>query len=187
MNIYRLVACAIAIASVGIIPAAGRSNQTDLRFVGEEATGTQHTKTWVVDNPTKELRIYDDDTPANQVTDLNEVTFRMTYDSAEPIYRGLRIQLSWDMYNRVWDEQGVGDLTMLVNLRAVENESLYGAVAIGSDGRFDRVVFGGHRRDCGKEWNKKLVMIFPRACIQLRRIVTAASCTPARKFLASLS
>jgi hypothetical protein len=26
-----------------------------------------------------------------------------------------------------------------------------------------------------------------RACIQLRRIVTAASCTPARKFLASLS
>jgi hypothetical protein len=26
-----------------------------------------------------------------------------------------------------------------------------------------------------------------RACIQLRRIVTAANCTPARKFLASLS
>ena len=29
--------------------------------------------------------------------------------------------------------------------------------------------------------------ILPRACIQLRRIVTAANCTPARKFLASLS
>src|ERR1700730_8081018 len=30
-------------------------------------------------------------------------------------------------------------------------------------------------------------MPYTRACIQLRRIVTAANCTPARKFLASLS
>jgi adenine-specific DNA-methyltransferase len=32
-----------------------------------------------------------------------------------------------------------------------------------------------------------LISFYTRACIQLRRIVTAANCTPARKFLASLS
>jgi hypothetical protein len=36
------------------------------------------------------------------------------------------------------------------------------------------------------EWNVRKIKK-ARACVQLSRIIAAASCTPARKFLASLS
>jgi hypothetical protein len=51
---------------------------------------------------------------------------------------------------------------------------------------------GGYTNDETHNWEIVIPQVNTssnpsRACIQLRRIVTAASCTPARKFLASLS
>jgi DNA invertase Pin-like site-specific DNA recombinase len=53
-----------------------------------------------------------------------------------------------------------------------------------------RLADGHSQADVARSYNVSQATISrlePRACIQLRRIVTAANCTPARKFLASLS
>jgi hypothetical protein len=47
-----------------------------------------------------------------------------------------------------------------------------------------RVTFSSF---CAEKEMAQMLKVKARACIQLRRIVTAANCTPARKFLASLS
>src|ERR1700726_3094801 len=54
----------------------------------------------------------------------------------------------------------------------------------------DRICAGENALRVVRKWRGKTQLYISqkaRACIQLRRIVTAANCTPARKFLASLS